>query len=194
MPCDLWSTDKLATLVQVFARPGIDGAFGRVAFLDAPPGEARTTSARPGAELRIPMLLGENPVCTLSNISLRRSVMLASGGFDTDMAHNDDLEWLIRLVGRGARIVGLDQLQVWHRDGDGLPADLEGMAAGAPGRWPAPRCSAPAPIPPPRPHTSASWPAAPCTRARAGRCRCGWRCAAWPTAQGGSCSRCAGAA
>lgn len=55
----------------------------------------------------------------------------ASGGFDPALVCNEDLEWLIRLVGHGARIIGLDALQTYFRtSAQGLSSDLPGILAG----------------------------------------------------------------
>jgi glycosyltransferase involved in cell wall biosynthesis len=124
---DLWVTEKLSQLRAVFSDPAVDGVFGRIAFFSRV-GQASAQSTVPSTPLTIEMLLGENPVCTMSNMSLRRGAFVASGGFDTRMVHNEDLDWLIRLVGHGACIVGVNQLQVWYRTAvGGLSADLCAM-------------------------------------------------------------------
>ncbi|TLP68030.1 glycosyltransferase family 2 protein [Parasedimentitalea maritima] len=125
---DLWVPSKLETLHRAFLDDSTDGLFGRVAFFRRR-GKADAHSTVPKAPLSVPLLLGENPVCTTSNISLRRKVFLQSGGFDSNMVHNEDLEWLIRLVGSGASINGLDQLHVWYRTNpQGLSSDLVAMS------------------------------------------------------------------
>lgn len=128
---DLWAPTKLMELEEAFADLWVDGVFGRVAFFDDDPAQARVTSRVPAEPLSIEMLLGENPVCTMSNITLRRSAFERSGGLCRDMVHNEDLDWLIRLVGDGARIVGLDRVQVFYRaNPTGLSANLTSMAKG----------------------------------------------------------------
>ncbi|MXN16802.1 glycosyltransferase [Pseudooceanicola sp. GBMRC 2024] len=128
---DLWSSDKLAHLRTAFADPDCAGAFGRVAFFREEPADARSISTLPEGPLTIAMLLGENPVCTMSNIALRRPVFLGSGGLDPAMVHNEDLDWLIRLVGEGASLRPLNAVLVWYRASPlGLSADLEAMARG----------------------------------------------------------------
>lgn len=125
---DIWSPTKLAEVYTALADPTVDGCFGRIAFFNATPEDARALSTVPAGPLSIPMLLGENPVCTMSNLSVRRAVFAASGGFDTDLVHNEDLEWLIRVVGDGARIVGIERIQVWYRaSAGGLSANLPAM-------------------------------------------------------------------
>jgi glycosyltransferase involved in cell wall biosynthesis len=128
---DIWGPDKLSQLAACFADPKVDAAFGKIAFFQDDPALATTFSTVPSAPLSIPMLLGENPVCTMSNIAVRRTAFMRTGGFDETMVHNEDLEWLIRLVGTGAHVVGIDKCQTWYRTSHyGLSADLRAMQRG----------------------------------------------------------------
>lgn len=128
---DIWLPTKLAELAKTFADPEIDGAYGQIGFFQQDPSDATVFSTVPDGDLTIEALLGENPVCTMSNIALRRTVFERTGGFDATMVHNEDLEWLIRLVGAGARIVGLSALQTMYRTSlGGLSTDLDAMLAG----------------------------------------------------------------
>jgi glycosyltransferase involved in cell wall biosynthesis len=128
---DLWVPSKLEQLGETFKDRSIDGIFGRIGFFHTAPGDAKVFSTVPARDLSIDMLLGENPVCTMSNITLRRGVFERSGGFDPTMVHNEDLEWLIRLVGQGARVIGQDSLHTWYRTSvGGLSTDLDAMQAG----------------------------------------------------------------
>ena len=126
---DLWASDKLQSLHDVFAGSHADAIYGQIGFFDDDPSAISTVSTVPMGTLQIETLLGENPVCTVSNISIRRESLGRYGGFDPTIVHNEDLEWLIRLVGSGCRIIGLDQFHVWYRASPtGLSADLEAMA------------------------------------------------------------------
>lgn len=126
---DLWTPDKLTRMRETFARPDVDGAYARIAFFDDK--GSRTVSTVPEGALTVPMLLGENPVCTMSNVAVRRQVFIESGGFDTTMVHNEDLEWLIRIAASGFRIVGLTDVLVRYRTSPtGLSANLAAMQAG----------------------------------------------------------------
>ncbi|GLQ25656.1 glycosyltransferase family 2 protein [Sulfitobacter pacificus] len=128
---DIWGPDKLSELAACFADPKVDAAFGKIAFFQDDPTLATTFSTVPPAPLSIPMLLGENPVCTMSNIAVRRTAFMRTGGFNETMVHNEDLEWLIRLVGTGAHVVGIDTCQTWYRTSHyGLSADLRAMQKG----------------------------------------------------------------
>lgn len=125
---DIWDSEKLAQLAEAFEDNATDGVFGQVAFFTEP-GVAHARSSVPNGPLTIPMLMGENPVCTMSNFALRRSLYFKCGGFAQGFVHNEDLEWLIRLVGHGAVIRGLPDLQIWYRtSASGLSADLVAMA------------------------------------------------------------------
>ncbi len=128
---DIWGPEKLSQLKDCFANPDVDAAFGKIAFFQDDPAMAKTFSTVPGAPLSIPMLLGENPVCTMSNIAVRRTAFMRTGGFDETLVHNEDLEWLIRLVGTGAHVIGIDKCQTWYRTSHyGLSADLRAMQKG----------------------------------------------------------------
>ncbi len=128
---DLWAPEKLARMAEAFADPATDAAFAGIEFFRHRPGDSRVTSTVPPGPLRIGTLIGENPVCTLSNLCVRRAVFAASGGFDAKLVHNEDLEWLIRLAGQGARIIGLPERLVWYRTSPrGLSADHAAMREG----------------------------------------------------------------
>ena len=126
---DIWVPTKLAELAAVFADDSIDAAYGKIAFFNTDPNTASVFSTVPDGDLTIPVLLGENPVCTMSNMSIRKAAFLATGGFHQGLVHNEDLEWLIRLVGGGARVKGIDRCQIFYRASPyGLSADLAKMA------------------------------------------------------------------
>lgn len=127
---DLWEPEKLADLAGAFDG-GAAALFGQIGFFNADPARLSTVSTVPAGAVTVPMLLGENPVCTMSNLALRRDVFEALGGFRADMVHNEDLEFLIRLVGEGHALQGLDRLHVRYRASTGgLSADLERMMQG----------------------------------------------------------------
>jgi glycosyltransferase involved in cell wall biosynthesis len=131
---DIWGPDKLAQLRACFADSTVDAAFGKVAFFNHDPAQATVFSTVPDTQLSVAMLLGENPVCTMSNIAVRKEAFIRSCGFDEGMVHNEDLDWLIRLVGGGAHVVGIDACQTWYRSNQyGLSADLDAMRRGRAG-------------------------------------------------------------
>lgn len=128
---DQWEPEKLADVFATFGNASIHAVYGTTGFFRDTPEDARVFSTVPEGPLTIRTLMGENPVCTMSNIAIRRGVFTATGGFDTSIVHNEDLEWLIRLVGEGAKVVGLPVLHTWYRTSrGGLSADLGAMEAG----------------------------------------------------------------
>jgi glycosyltransferase involved in cell wall biosynthesis len=128
---DLWESGKLASVALALIFGASDAAFGRVRFFRGKPGNLGASSTVPVEPVTVPMLMGENPVCTMSNLSVRRSVFEALGGFRNDMIHNEDLEWLIRLVGAGYELEGLDSDHVLYRTSPhGLSSDLVAMEMG----------------------------------------------------------------
>jgi glycosyltransferase involved in cell wall biosynthesis len=128
---DLWAPQKLTEMATLFSDPQVDAAFARIAFFRETPTDAQVFSTVPAGDLGIRTLLGENPVCTMSNLCIRKDRFSASGGFEESLVHNEDLEWLIRLVGQGMRIVGHDETLVWYRSNAfGLSADFDAMRAG----------------------------------------------------------------
>lgn len=128
---DLWAAQKLERMRILFADTQVDACFARIAFFRHTPEDAQVFSTVPKGVLTINTLLGENPVCTMSNICIRGSCFTSPARFDETMVHNEDLEWLIRLVGRGVQIVGFDETLVWYRNNSfGLSADFAAMRSG----------------------------------------------------------------
>ena len=122
---DIWSPEKLWQLHRFFISSKADGAYGQVAYFDQSPSTVRRTSTVLNGALTVPALLRDNPVCTLSNLAMRRDVFRASGGFDEGMVQHADLDFLVRVVDGGAEIQGIDTLQVWYRRSrTGLTANL----------------------------------------------------------------------
>ncbi|UVO52750.1 glycosyltransferase family A protein [Sphingomonas sp. SUN039] len=131
---DLWHEDKLSTHAAFHAgQLDLAASFARVAFVD---GTARTLDARshstvPEGGLTVAALLGENPVCTTSNLVVDRAAFAVIGGFDSEMRHAEDQEWQLRAVTHGHRIEGIDQILVGYRNSeDGLSVDLAAMHRG----------------------------------------------------------------
>ncbi|ETA51874.1 glycosyltransferase family 2 protein [Ponticoccus alexandrii] len=125
---DLWTPNKLDDIAHTLLRGEADAVFGRVGFFTNDPARVTSRSTVPEEPLTIPMLLAENPVCTLSNLSVRRESFGAVGGFREDMVHNEDLDHLVTLVGEGFRVEGIDRDQVLYRQSTGgLSSDLDAM-------------------------------------------------------------------
>lgn len=132
---DLWHADKLADHLALHARtPGACASYARIAFIDSAATTiegARTHSSLARAEPQLSDVLGENPVCTMSNLVVRRQDFLACGGCDASLAHAEDQDLLARLLIQGGALLGIDAVRVGYRfSPDGLSADLDRMMAG----------------------------------------------------------------
>ncbi len=129
---DVWSAHKLESTLSAFTKnSGVHAVFGRVGFFnEASPKVATLSDVKQGlAELTD--FVGENPVCTLSNLTVARAAFLESGGFDEAMHYAEDLEWLIRALSDGMKIVSTSDLHVYYRtSSDGLSSDLLAMHDG----------------------------------------------------------------
>jgi len=132
---DIWAPEKLARHIALHrAEPAISASYARIGFLPQH-AEAltacRTLSSPPPGPLRLIAVLGENPICTMSNLMVRRDCFLAAGGLDTTLSHAEDQELVARLLARGARIEPIDALLVGYRfSPDGLSMDFDRMKAG----------------------------------------------------------------
>ena len=128
---DLWAPSKLNYLEAAFKFTHTDAAYSKTAFFQDCPDYATTVSDVPRGDLTVRHLLGENPVCTMSNVAVRKQVFEATGGFDPNIVQNEDLEWLIRLVAQGARVVSIEEtLTYYRRSLGGLSTDLPAMLRG----------------------------------------------------------------
>ena len=129
---DLWAAERLQGIVARFAREPETGVlFTRVRFID-------DNSELPGrvsdhvADLSAEKLLGENPVCTTSNIACRARVIGDVGDFAKGLNFAEDQEWLLRVAmcGRWA-IRGIDEEWLFYRSSaESQSADLEAMRRG----------------------------------------------------------------
>ena len=129
---DIWAPHKLAAVAAAAGRPDAPAAlYGRTAFFRHTPADARTVSPVKVDALTPFDLLCENAVCTLSNLAVSRERFLAAGGFDPDVVHGEDVEFMMRLAARGGRIEGIDDVLVFYRASDfGLSANLAAMRTG----------------------------------------------------------------
>jgi glycosyltransferase involved in cell wall biosynthesis len=129
---DRWAVDLLARHRDHFAaQPELGVSFARIRFYDAAMSQPGRCSAHL-ARLDLCQALGENPVCTTSNVATRRTVFDQVGGFDTALTHAEDQEWVVRVLATTDwEVAGLDRVLVDYRTSpSGLSADLGRMAAG----------------------------------------------------------------
>ncbi len=132
---DLWAATKLARHLALHAaRPGLAGSFGRIGFLPQHGTDlaaCRTLSGLPAGPLRLIDVLGENPVCTMSNLVVRRDAFQALGGMDPGLSHAEDQALVAAIIAAGGELGAIDALLVGYRfSPDGLSMDLDAMKAG----------------------------------------------------------------
>ncbi len=132
---DIWQPRKLAEHDQFHRdHPEVDISFARIAFLSDATSQnwARATvSAHLAGFIGVESLLGENPVCTMSNVVAYRPSLERIGGFQSSMSFAEDQEWLIRAVSRGLTLRCIDAVLVGYRlSQDGLSVNLEHMYQG----------------------------------------------------------------
>jgi glycosyltransferase involved in cell wall biosynthesis len=130
---DIWAPTKLEEHWQLHReQPDLDGSYARISFLDCDAGpNARTKSSIAQGALNLAELIGENPICTMSNFVMARTKSNIFGMFREDMSHAEDQEWLARAVSNGARIAGIDWPLVGYRlSPDGLSTNLDAMYKG----------------------------------------------------------------
>ena len=101
---DIWSAEHLARAAFCFAE-GADVAFSGVTFIDSS-GNALPGRAEPAIEdfphLAAAMFQYNFVQCT-STLSVRRSVLIEVGAFDSRLSHGEDLDLWLRLLAAGAR-------------------------------------------------------------------------------------------
>jgi glycosyltransferase involved in cell wall biosynthesis len=137
---DLWLPEKLAHIAEIASHsPQSDAIYGKISFFDPRTSKDTTCSSVVPGPISLDALLGENPVCTLSNLCVRRQSFIEAGGLRDDMKYSEDLEFLIRLVAGGKILTGTASLLVRYRASfDGLSANLAQMHQG----WREAVCSA----------------------------------------------------
>lgn len=132
---DIWAPDKLARhLAQHRATPDLAASYAKIGFLPEKAqslSACRTISSLGPPPLALMDVLGENPVCTMSNLVVARRWFAAAGGLDIGLSHAEDQDFLARLLALGARIDGINAVLVGYRfSPDGLSMDLDRMRAG----------------------------------------------------------------
>ncbi len=129
---DRWASGLLSAHREKFSLSGdIAISFGRTVFFDSKMETQGRCSAH-HASLEIVDMLAENPLCTSSNIVVRRDVFEMVGGFDDAMRYAEDQEFVVRVLATtSSRVVGIDAPLVHYRtSAGGLSADLSRMERG----------------------------------------------------------------
>jgi len=132
---DHWHADKLAQHRLVHsARPDVDASFAKVVFVeqnDEPEWDKGRKSSVTNACYSAMTFLAENPSCTMSNVVVSRKTALAVGDFLDHMSFAEDQEWLLRLLNRNHKLLGIDRALVGYMASDtGLSANFEAMLSG----------------------------------------------------------------
>ena len=129
---DRWAPDLLVRHLAQFAANRLCGvSFARIRFFDPTMTQGGRVSAA-FKRLNLVQVLGENPVCTTSNLVARRAVFDEVGGFDPELTHGEDQEWVARVLAlTNWQLCGLAQILVDYRTSlGGLSADLRRMSEG----------------------------------------------------------------
>jgi len=110
---DLWSEDKLEVQAgQLLADPELDVVMGTTQlFLQQPMEETDETT--PGEPAGPPALL-----LSLGSALFRRTVFDRVGQFDTSQRMDDDVDWFLRALEAGARILPLGNVVQYYRRHD----------------------------------------------------------------------------
>lgn len=132
---DIWAPDKLARHMALhLAAPNLAASYAKIGFLPQAAnglGACRTISSLAAQPLALIDVLGENPVCTMSNLFVRRDWFDRTGGFDAGLSYAEDQDFLAQLLSHGAQIEAIDAVLVGYRfSPDGLSMDLDKMRAG----------------------------------------------------------------
>lgn len=128
---DLWQPNKLGDVADAVLGGLADAAFGRVGvFHDVPEDILHWSNVAPGLTT-VPVLLTDNPVGPLSNLSVSRAVFAELGGLREDMVQGAELEFMIRLAGEGFCLRGLEADHLRYRlRPNGLSADTDAVRKG----------------------------------------------------------------
>jgi glycosyltransferase involved in cell wall biosynthesis len=106
---DRWTPEKLARQVEALAGdPALELTIGRVRFF-LEPGAA----IPPG--FRRELLEGDHVGRIMETLCARRSLFDRIGGFDTDLAISEDVDWFARASDAGARMAVLSEVLVEKR-------------------------------------------------------------------------------
>lgn len=132
---DIWHPDKLSRHLALHEiEPELAASYARIAFLPQDATDIsgfKTISGPPKSYLKLGDILGENPVCTMSNLFMSRSWFNEIGGMDSRLSHAEDQDYIANLLSWGARIKGIDAVLVGYRfSPDGLSIDFDRMHEG----------------------------------------------------------------
>lgn len=107
-------------------------AFGQVRITENPSSETGGIVTPPCPAPSLAQIIGENRVCTTSNIVVRRQAFADIGCFDESLSHAEDQEWLARAyLNPRWGLAGLNYITLDYRTSrGGLSSDLRRMEDG----------------------------------------------------------------
>ncbi len=126
---DEWAVHKLAKHAQQFVKYSKLGmSYARVHIHDPHLKKHRILS-KYIKKLNLYHVMGDNFVCTSSNIVVRKTALEEIGLFNSGLNHAEDQEWLARAVCQRKWLIrGLPHILVhYHTSYDGLSSDLSSM-------------------------------------------------------------------
>lgn len=133
---DCWNPKKLFEHFCVHvADPEVEASFAKIALrgerADGTLAEPIPFSTMQHDPIDLDAVLSENPVCTASNLVIRRTSFLELGGFRSAVNHCENQEFLARFVDEGRRIACVDRWLVDYRlSPNGLSCDYDAMLEG----------------------------------------------------------------
>jgi glycosyltransferase involved in cell wall biosynthesis len=129
---DLWVAQKLTICHQSLTQTdGTHAIFGKINFFAHDHHMPSTSSTVEPRSLNLRDVMGENPICTMSNLVICRTMFLGVSGFDENIVYAEDLEFLARILAAGCDVRGIDVLLVHYRTSTGgLSANLPAMHTG----------------------------------------------------------------
>lgn len=129
---DLWHPNFLEVMLRFMQQhPEVSVGFARTRFIDERGVATGATSNPRLKNLQTKDFLAGNPTTTCSNLVVRQSAFLSSGGFQSGLNHAEDQLWLLQMHFTGHQIAGLDQVLLDYRaNSAGLSADTLAMGRG----------------------------------------------------------------
>lgn len=130
---DLWCEDKLKVHVDYSqCHPAVSATFARVELINLDGSSINRLTRSQTGPVDLSTLFYTNPTVTTSNLVVRKNAFLAANGFDESMRHDEDVDFLFRLVHQDDSILsGIGQVLVKYRLHDyGLSSDLAKMEQG----------------------------------------------------------------
>lgn len=127
---DAWVADKLQKQLGLIEKEGIDLCYtGRIisTVKDEKVVSTKHSYSRPGSRDPRQAIMKSNYIGTTSSILVRRSSLLAAGGFDENLPALQDYDFYIRFILNGFRVEGIEEGLVdyrVHMDSDAISKNI----------------------------------------------------------------------